>query len=284
MKLAVASGKGGTGKTMVAANLAAVLAGTEPVTLVDCDAEAPNLHLFFPAVSTSRDVTLPVPVINRELCTMCGKCAEFCQYGALTALADRLLFFPELCHSCGGCMLICPDHAISEEKKRIGSVTLATPARQLRLITGRLDIGGSQVVPVIRAAKEAAGPGGNIIYDCAPGTSCPVVETLEGCDACILVTESTPSGLHDLRLAFNVTAKLGVPAGVVINRSDGNDQPVLDFCVEQDLDVLLIIPFDREIAAIQCGGHLLAREQPAWEKSFLALWQKCRALTGRQAP
>lgn len=181
-------------------------------------------------------------------------------------------------------MLICPDHAISEENKRIGSVSLATPARQLRLITGRLDIGGSQVVPVIRAAKDAAGTNGSIIYDCAPGISCPVVETLEGCDACLLVTESTPSGLHDLRLAFDVTLKLGIPAGVIINRSDGNNQPVLDFCAEQDLDVLLTIPFNREIAAIQCGGHLLAQEQPAWERSFLALWQNCRGLSGRQAP
>ncbi|HUW86259.1 MAG TPA: ATP-binding protein [Methanoregula sp.] len=280
MKIAVASGKGGTGKTMVAANLAFTLSQTCQVTLVDCDVEEPNLHLFFPAPATAKDVTVPVPVIDENTCDRCGKCGEFCQYGALTVLRDRILFFPELCHSCGGCTLVCPKSAIHEEPKRVGIVTYATPLPRLDLISGYLDAGNPFAVPVIRAAKTATTGDSLVILDASPGTSCPVVETLDGCDACILVTESTPFGLHDLKLAIDVTARLGVPAGIVINRSDGKDQETLDFCTNHDLDVMMTIPFDREIAAIQSRGDLLCRVRPEWQKAFAALYVKCRSLSG----
>ncbi len=280
MKIAVASGKGGTGKTMVAANLAFTLSQTCQVTLVDCDVEEPNLHLFFPAPATAKDVTVPVPVIDENTCDRCGKCGEFCQYGALTVLRDRVLFFPELCHSCGGCTLVCPKSAIHEEPKRVGIVTYATPLPRLDLISGYLDAGNPFAVPVIRAAKTATTGDSLVILDASPGTSCPVVETLDGCDACILVTESTPFGLHDLKLAIDVTARLGVPAGIVINRSDGKDQETLDFCTNHDLDVMMTIPFDREIAAIQSRGDLLCRVRPEWQKAFAALYVKCRSLSG----
>jgi MinD superfamily P-loop ATPase len=280
MKIAVASGKGGTGKSMVAANLAFTLSRSEPVTLVDCDVEEPNLHLFFPAPATSTDVTVPVPVIDEKACNRCGKCGEFCQYGALTVLESRALFFPELCHSCGGCTLVCPNDAIHEKPKRIG--TLSTSALQpgLKLISGTLDTGSPHAVPVIREAKKHAARDQLIIIDTAPGTSCPVVEALDGCDACILVTESTPFGLHDLQLAVDVAARLGIPAGIVINRSDGKDEETLRFCIEHDLDVLMTIPFSREIAAIQNRGDLLCRARPEWQKDFFALFAKCRSLAG----
>jgi len=280
MKIAVASGKGGTGKTMVAANLAFTLAQTCQVTLVDCDVEEPNLHLFFPAPATAKDVTVPVPVIDEKICDRCGKCGEFCQYGALTVLRDRVLFFPELCHSCGGCMLVCPKNAIHEEPKRVGIVTNATPMQRLNLVSGYLDAGNPFAVPVIRAAKTATAGDCLVILDASPGTSCPVVETLDGCDACILVTESTPFGLHDLQLAVDVTARLGIPAGIVINRSDGKDQETLDFCMNHDLEVMMTIPFDRGIAAIQSRGDLLCRVRPEWLKAFSALYSKCCALVG----
>jgi len=280
MKIAVASGKGGTGKTMVAANLAFTLAQTCQVTLVDCDVEEPNLHLFFPAPATAKDVTVPVPVIDEKICDRCGKCGEFCQYGALTVLRDRVLFFPELCHSCGGCMLVCPKNAIHEEPKRVGIVTNATPMQRLNLVSGYLDAGNPFAVPVIRAAKTATAGDCLVILDASPGTSCPVVETLDGCDACILVTESTPFGLHDLQLAVDVADRLGIPAGVVINRSDGKDQETLDFCTNHDLDMMMTIPFDRGIAAIQSRGDLLCRVRPEWLKAFSALYSKCCALVG----
>ena len=281
MKLAVASGKGGTGKSMVAANLAYTLSMTEPVSLVDCDVEEPNLHLFFPAHRTTRDVTVPVPVIDESVCDRCGKCGEFCRYGAITVLPNSVLFFAELCHSCGGCMLVCPKKAIHEEPERIGTVSLSLLFPFLDLFTGTLDTGSPHAVPVIREAKKQAAAGDSVmIIDTAPGTSCPVVEALEGCDACILVTESTPFGLHDLQLAADVAARLGIPAGIVINRSDGKDEETLRFCTDNDLEVMMTIPFSREIAAIQSRGDLLCRARPEWQKDFMALWVKCRALTG----
>ncbi|MFA5268722.1 MAG: ATP-binding protein [Methanoregula sp.] len=280
MKLAIASGKGGTGKSMVAANLAFTLSRTEPVTLVDCDVEEPNLHLFFPAPATTTDVTVPVPVIDETACQHCGLCGEFCQYGALTVLSNRILFFPELCHSCGGCMLVCPNDAIHEEPKRIGTFSISAPQPGLKLISGTLDTGSPHAVPVIRAAKKQAAQDPVVIIDTAPGTSCPVVEALDGCDACILVTESTPFGLHDLQLAVDVAARLGIPAGIVINRSDGKDEETLRFCIDHDLEIMMTIPFSREIAAIQNRGDLLCRARPEWQKDLCALFLKCRALTG----
>jgi len=280
MRLAVASGKGGTGKTMVAANLAFMLTQTERVTLVDCDVEEPNLHLFFPAPATTTEVTGPVPVVDENTCQYCGLCEEFCQYGAMTVLRSRVLFFPELCHSCGGCTLVCPNGAIHEEPKQIGTTTISTPLPRLNLISGMLKTGNPHVVPIIRAAKKLAASDPLVICDTAPGTSCPVVETLDGCDACILVTESTPFGLHDLQLAVDVTARLGVPAGIIINRSDGKDQATIEFCMDHDLEVMMTIPFDREIAAIQSRGELLCRVRPEWQKAFAALFVKCSTLAG----
>jgi len=280
MRLAVASGKGGTGKSMVAANLAFTLSWTEPVTLVDCDVEEPNLHLFFPATAMRTDVTVPVPVIDEAACDHCGKCEDACQYGALTVLQNRILFFSELCHSCGGCTLVCPRGAIHEQPKRIGTLAVSAPRHNLKLISGMLDTGNPHAVPVIKAAKERAATDPLVICDSAPGTSCPVVETLDGCDACILVTESTPFGLHDLQLAIDVADRLGVPAGIVINRSDGKDRKTLEFCTDHDLDVMMTIPFDREIAAIQSRGDLLCRQKPEWQKAFVALFVKCSTLAG----
>jgi len=279
MKLAVASGKGGTGKTMVAANLAFTRAwANEPVTLVDCDVEEPNLHLFFPGSAVTTDVTVPVPVIDVSRCQHCGACGKFCQYGALTVLPARVLFFSELCHSCGGCMLACPNGAISEEPKRVGTLSSASPLPSLTLIAGTLDTGDPHAVPVIREAKKMADSSPVVILDTAPGTSCTVIEALDGCDACILVTESTPFGLHDLRLATDVAAQMGIPAGVVINRSDGNDDETRRFCAERSLPILLTVPFDREIAAIQSRGDLLCRARPEWQKEFGDLFEQSRAL------
>ena len=225
-------------------------------------------------------MTVPVPVVDETACDHCGKCGEFCQYGALTVLASRVLFFPELCHSCGGCTLVCPKRAIREEPKRIGTLSISTPLPGLKLISGTLDTGSPHAVPVIREAKKQAAGDPVVIFDTAPGTSCPVVEALDGCDACILVTESTPFGLHDLQLAVDVAARLGIPAGIVINRSDGKDEATLRFCIDHDLEILMTIPFNREIAAIQSRGDLLCRARPEWQKDFCALFVKCRTLAG----
>jgi MinD superfamily P-loop ATPase len=280
MKIAVASGKGGTGKTLVAANMADSMAEFCDCILVDCDVEEPNLHLFFKGTATSTEITVPLPVFSLQECDRCGKCGEFCQYGAIAVLPERVLFFPELCHSCGGCMLVCPKNAIEENPARIGTVTISHPSSQLTLITGILDEGKPNATPVIRVVKETAAGGDVVIFDSAPGTACPVVETLDGCDACILVTESTPFGLHDLHLAAEVADRLGVPAGVVINRSDGEDKKTVDFCKVHELPILMTIPFDRKTAEIQNRGGLISRHSPEWRERFAGLFAKCRDLAG----
>lgn len=282
MKIAVASGKGGTGKTLVAANLAEVISRTLDTTLVDCDVEEPNLRLFFPGPADSVDVTAPMPAFNLSICDRCGKCAEFCQYGAITVLQDRILFFSELCHSCGGCTLICPKGAIREEPVRVGQITTTHPSSHLMLVTGILDEGRPHSTPVIKTAKEMSAGPGTVIFDAAPGTACPMVETVEGCDACILVTESTPFGLHDLRLAADVADLLSVPVGVVINRSDGKDRNTIEFCSIHGLPILMTIPFDRMIASVQNRGELISRGSADWQDRFAELFTKCQALAGVQ--
>jgi MinD superfamily P-loop ATPase len=281
MKIAVASGKGGTGKSMVAGNLAFALSSGTPVTLVDCDVEEPDLHLFFPDCSgVTTPVHVGVPRIDSGLCTLCGECGKFCAFGALLVAKDRVLLFPEHCHSCGGCMIACPAGAIEEADMPVGTITVSHHGANLTLVTGRLNEGAVQSVAVIRAARRMAGNEGWIICDASPGTSCPVVETLEGAEFCILVTESTPFGLHDLALALDLTREMGIPCGVVINRSDGKDDEAERFCREQQIPVLATIPFDRRIAQVQGSGNLIARVDPFWNDRFFALAQDCLAYRG----
>ncbi|KDE55839.1 ATP-binding protein [Methanoculleus sp. MH98A] len=280
MKIAIASGKGGTGKSTVAANLACTLALSREVALVDCDVEEPNLHLFFPDSAEDVPVTTLVPEIDPALCTLCGECGKFCRFGALSVLKDRVLLFPELCHSCGGCSLVCPQGAIREVPRTIGRVACSCPLSRLTLVSGVLNEGEVMAPTVIRAAKMLAEGHPLILYDASPGIACPVIETLEGVDACILVTESTPFGLHDLRLAAEVVESTGIPAGVVINRSDGRDEETLDFCRERGLPILMTIPFSREIAAIQNRGGLICRDLPGWEERFADLFEAVVKIAG----
>ncbi|HZD43909.1 MAG TPA: ATP-binding protein [Methanomicrobiales archaeon] len=280
MKIAVASGKGGTGKSTVAANLACSLARERDVVLVDCDVEEPNLHLFFQNERREMPVTTPVPSIETGRCTFCGRCAETCQYGALLVLKKDIHFFEELCHSCGGCSRICPEKAIHEEPKVIGRIYTSHPYPHLTLISGVMDIGEIHSTRVIEEAKRAAEDAPLTILDSPPGTSCPVVETMEGSDFCLLVTESTPFGLHDLDLAVRVTERLDIPAGVVINRSDGEDEETMAFCSEHALPILLKIPFDRDIAASQNRGELFSRRLPEWREKFALLFSDIRQVLG----
>jgi len=280
MKLVVASGKGGTGKSTFSANFAWSISRRRDVVLVDCDVEEPNLHLFFSGDMRESDVTVQVPVFDMERCDLCGKCGEFCRYGAIAVLPEKIMFFHDLCHACGGCRIVCPNEAISETERVIGKVWDAPVDEHLRLISGVLNEGEPNGIPVIMAAKEAAEGNDLIIYDSSPGTACPVIETIEGSDYVVLVTESTPFGLHDLKLATEVAQKLGVPAGVVINRSDGKDEETEAFCREAGLEIHMKIPFDREIARLQSRGDLFSVAMPEWQERFVELYEDICTRTG----
>jgi MinD superfamily P-loop ATPase len=280
MRLVVASGKGGTGKTTVAANLAFSLAQSREVVAVDCDVEGPNLHLFFPSASHEVPARVPVPDFVMERCTLCGECGRFCRFGAISVLPSEVFFLPDLCHSCGGCRYVCPADAIRDEYRTIGTVRCARPSPSLTLIGGALGEGEVQAPAVVRYAKQLAEGSPVVICDAPPGIGCTVIEAMRGADACLLVTESTPFGAHDLALAAEVARQLGLPAGVVINRSDGADRPIHEVCRELALPVLMTIPFDRSIAMVQNRGGLLSREHDGWQSRFAALFDAAGALGG----
>jgi len=270
MIIAVASGKGGTGKTTVAVNLARTI-GTG-VQLLDCDVEEPNVHLFLPGRETGSDlVTIPIPEANGILCDSCGECGRFCRYHAIVSFGSTPLVFPELCHGCGGCSLVCHRGALSETGRRIGVVETQV-ADGITMVEGRLDIGVAMAPPLIRAVKERMKPGTTKILDAPPGTSCPVIATLRGSDFVVLVTEPTPFGLHDLRLAVDMVRELSIPFGVVVNRMGVGDDRVHLFCRDQGIPILLEIPDDRRIAEAYSRGEMVIDVLPEYASHFATLF------------
>ncbi|MCR4403640.1 MAG: ATP-binding protein [Firmicutes bacterium] len=280
MVVAIASGKGGTGKTTVAVNLALTLSGDMPVQVVDCDVEEPNVHLFLrPAIEVSEEVTLPVPVVDKTLCNGCGRCGEVCAFNAVIAIDTQVMVFPELCHGCGGCTRFCPVGAISEEPRGIGIVECGRAGR-IEFVQGRVNVGNPLVPPVVRAVKakiDRARPK-VVIVDAPPGTSCPVVASVKDSDFCVLVTEPTPFGLNDLTLAVDMARELDVPFGVVINRSGLGNKDVLAYCRCEKIPVLLEIAFDRRYAACYARGGRLVEEFPELREAFRGLWRRIGVL------
>jgi len=269
MILAVASGKGGTGKTTVAVALA--LAAPGPVRLLDCDVEEPNAHLFLkPEIRSREPVSIPVPVVDEARCDACGACGRACQYHAIVSLKTKPLVFPELCHGCGGCAAACPRGAITEVGREIGVIEIGSAGR-IAFLGGRLHVGQPMSPPLIRAVKRLGTGDGLTILDCPPGTSCPVVAAVRGSDFVLLVTEPTPFGLNDLRLAVGTIRQLGLPFGVIINRADAGDGRVGDYCREEGIPVLLQIPEDRRIAETYARGESVLSARPGLRASLEAL-------------
>ncbi len=278
MIVAVASGKGGTGKTSVAVNMALSI-GT--VQFLDCDVEEPNAHLLLhPEISRMEPVYLPVPVINEELCDHCGECAEFCPNNAIFVSPEKVLVFPELCYSCGGCAIVCPRKAISEEQRRIGTLKLGS-AGDLELVYGELEVGEPMAVPVIKEVKRQIKNDRPVILDSPPGTSCPVIETVKESDFCVLVTEPTPFGLHDLKITVQVLKDMGIPFGVVVNRAGIGDKKVYEYCEEKNIPILLEIPYKRRIAELYSRGIPFSLEMPEWKEKFQTLFNQVRKLAGK---
>jgi MinD superfamily P-loop ATPase len=268
VKIAVASGKGGTGKTSVAVNLALSLG---KVQVLDCDVEEPNVHILLrPKVGETFPVKLLVPKILEELCDYCGECAKFCQFNALFVAGETAMVFPELCHSCGGCIIVCPRDAIVEEPRQIGRVVKGK-AGDIGLVYGEINVGEALAVPIIAAVKDHIDEKRMVILDSAPGSACPLVETVHGVDFCLLVTEPTPFGLHDLEVAVEVVQILEVPMGVLVNFAGIGDRGVYDFCEEQGIPIMMEIPFDRRIAELYSRGVPFVEEMPEWRQKFIDL-------------
>jgi MinD superfamily P-loop ATPase len=278
MIISIASGKGGTGKTSVAVNMALSIGN---VQLLDCDVEEPNAHLLLHSkISRTKPVYVLVPSVNEELCDYCGKCSKFCQYNAIFVSPEKVLLFPELCHNCGGCTLVCPKKAITEDKHKIGTLKLAS-ASDLELVYGELEVGEPMAVPVIRGVKEHIDNSKNVILDSPPGTSCPVIETVKGSDFCILVTEPTPFGLHDLKITVQVLRDMEIPFGVVISRAGIGDKRVYEYCRQENIPILLEIPYKRKIAELYSRGIPFSLEMPEWKEKFRALFDDVRKLVGK---
>jgi len=283
MIISVASGKGGTGKTLVATSLALSLKDRHRVQLLDCDVEEPNAHIFLkPVITRNEAVCLPVPKVNEEKCTYCGKCAEVCAYHAIAVFTKHVLVFPDLCHGCGACSYLCPEEAITEEAKEMGIVE-SGQSDGIAFVQGRLTVGEAMPTPVIRKVKDYANRDGIIIIDVSPGTSCPVVQSIKGSDFCLLVTEPTPFGLNDLVLAVETVRELNIPCGVVINRASIGDAKVEEYCLKENIPVLLTIPMDTEIARLYSRGITLVEGMPQWKESFLRLFDKVRELVDERS-
>ena len=275
MKIAIASGKGGTGKTTVATNLA-FLASQDgrTVAYLDCDVEEPNGHIFLqPEIESERPIEKSVPEIDPARCTHCGRCAEVCRYGAIASLPKQTMVFAELCHSCGGCVLACPADAIRETPRAIGKLRVGRSG-QVRFLEGLLNVGEAMSPPAIRAVKSAAPSADLTILDAPPGTSCPVIETLRGCDQVVLVTEPTPFGLYDLTLAVEMVRAMKVSFAVVINRADAGDGRVRDYCDQNRIPVLAEIPDDRAVAEAYSRGQLICQVVAAMRSRIAALLER----------
>ncbi len=274
MIITVLSGKGGTGKTTVSTNLALSIDNAQ---LLDADVEEPDSYIFIKPIFTEEheDVNRLIPVINPDKCTACRKCIDFCQYNALAIMLDNVLVYPEICHSCGGCARICPEGAISEEEKMVGSIKWDHSDNILEFWQGELNIGEESSIPVIEQLKKHINPAKNVIIDAQPGTTCPTIEAAIDSDFCILVTEPTPFGLNDLQMAVEVVRDINKPFALIINRSEEGYNDIIEkYCEKEGIKILMKIPFMREIAQLYSTGIPFIEEMTSWKEQFVDMYKE----------
>ena len=279
--LAVAAGKGGTGKTLVATSLAQAMNRRFPgrVEILDCDVEEPNVHILLnPAIEVEQPVEIRVPEVDLDRCVRCGRCAQVCENSAIAVIRQAILTYPELCSGCGSCAFVCPRGAITETPRRVGTVYLGATPEGIRFAGGEVDVGNQKATPVTKAVKGQVSPDRISIIDAPPGTACPMQETVEESDFCLLVTEPTPFGLSDLGAAVETCRSLGVSCGVLINRAGSGFEGVEKYCEAEGLPVLLKIPQDRAIAEAYSCGETLLSAQPQWEAPLAALFETINTL------
>jgi MinD superfamily P-loop ATPase len=279
MIISVASGKGGTGKTTIATNLAVSIGSG--VQLLDCDVEEPNAHLFLkPEIQHTETISTPVPEIDKKKCSLCRKCVDICRFKVIAIAGQTILTFPELCHSCGGCLVVCPEEAISETGRELG--ILETGARQhIDFVHGRLRVGEAMSPPLIQKVRSLVKPEIVNIIDAPPGTSCPVIAAMKETEFVLMVTEPTPFGLHDLKLAVEAVKLLDIPCGLVINRADIGNDDVRQYAQVESLDILMEIPFDRKIAEAYSEGRMIVEELPEWRPKFLAMFNQIEQIVSQ---
>jgi MinD superfamily P-loop ATPase len=259
MKLAVLSGKGGTGKTLVSVNLAAV---AKDSVYVDCDVEEPNGHLFFkPTEIETKTVAIKIPVVDEDLCLGCRKCVDFCKFNALAAIVNKLLVFDDICHSCGGCIMLCPSKALTEKDKVIGEIKTGI-SEEVKVISGILNTGEASGIPIIKELmKKSADEKRITLIDCPPGSACIVMESILDADYCILVAEPTIFGLHNLQLVLELVKLFNKPYGVVINKCMKSENLIETFCIANKIKVLSKIPFESDLGAINSDGEIAAKSE-----------------------
>ncbi len=274
MVITIASGKGGTGKNLVATSLAHSLKDKYKVQILDCDVEEPNDHIFMkPNITRSEAVSIPVPKVDEGKCIHCRKCSDVCAYHAIAVLGEYVLTFPELCHGCGACSYLCPEKAISEVPYEIGVIETGY-ADGVEFGHGKLAIGQAMAPPIIRKVKGLVDKDSVVIIDASPGTSCPVVEAIKGSDFCLLVTEPTPFGLNDLMLAVETVRQLDIPCGIVLNRAGVGDGKTEEYCQKECIPILMTIPLDTKIAGCYSQGVSLVEGMPDYQNSFIELFNK----------
>jgi len=287
MIVAVASGKGGTGKTTVTASLAKVWDG--PLVAVDLDVEEPNLHLFLqPAIDGGQTAHMTVPLVDEARCTYCGACSDLCQFKAISVMNRLILTFPEMCHGCGGCLAICPEKAISPGQRELGEISWGR-AGNVDFLSGRLRVGEAMSPPLMRRVKARlegmlSAQGGDAVIDAPPGVSCPAVNAVIDSDVILLVTEPTPFGFYDFQLAWEAFTPLGKPLAAVVNRAGLGHDAVYRFCREKGLPVLAEIPYDRAIAEAYARGRIIADLSPGFQETFISLRDKIRDLAPQCPP